>query len=105
MPGGTLGARLVSASSAASLFSSLSVRAALRAHAGRIATSGTRAADMALRLHYDDVATADVRTDPERAVRAAVAAARPDQRVVVFSTYTAMWALHAVLQRIGEAAA
>jgi hypothetical protein len=34
-------------------------------------------------------------------VRSAVAAVPPDGRVVVFSTYTAMWELHAVLQRIG----
>ncbi len=74
---------------------------ALREHRGRIATSGTRAADMALRLHYDDVDAADVQADPEKAVRAAVAAAAPDTRVVVFSTYTAMWSLHAILQRIG----
>jgi hypothetical protein len=30
-----------------------------------------------------------------------VAAVDPGARVVVFSTYTAMWELHAVLQRIG----
>jgi len=34
-------------------------------------------------------------------VRAAVAAVPPDGRVVVFSTYTAMWDLHGVLERIG----
>ena len=49
--------------------------AALRDRTGRIATAGTRAADMALRLHYDAVRTDDVQPDPERAVRAAVAAA------------------------------
>ncbi|MGI8578921.1 MAG: MurT ligase domain-containing protein [Nocardioidaceae bacterium] len=75
---------------------------ALRGRTGRIATSGTRAADMAVRLHYDGVSTDDVEADPETAVRAAVAAAG-DGEVVVFSTYTAMWALHAVLLRMGDA--
>ena len=38
--------------------------AALRDRSGRIATSGTRAADMALRLHYDAVTTDDVAARP-----------------------------------------
>jgi lipid II isoglutaminyl synthase (glutamine-hydrolysing) len=68
----------------------------------RRSTSGTRAADMALRLHHDDVPVDEIEPDLEKAVRSAVAAVGPGERVVVFSTYTAMWALHAVLQRIGE---
>ena len=71
----------------------------------RRSTSGTRAADMALRLRYDDVTVEEIEPDLEKAVRSAVASVRPGERVVVFSTYTAMWALHAVLQRIGEARA
>jgi hypothetical protein len=35
-------------------------------------------------------------------VRSAAAAVPANGTVVVFSTYTAMWALHAVLQRIGQ---
>jgi hypothetical protein len=35
-------------------------------------------------------------------VRQAVSAVDSGQQVVVFSTYTAMWALHAILLRIGE---
>jgi UDP-N-acetylmuramyl tripeptide synthase len=69
----------------------------------RLSTSGTRAADMALRLRYDAATAAEVEADPEKAVRSAVAAVAPGGRVVVFSTYTAMWALHAVLERIGVA--
>jgi lipid II isoglutaminyl synthase (glutamine-hydrolysing) len=76
----------------------------LAAHPARISTSGTRAADMALRLHYDEVNAAEVEPDPEKAVRAAVEAVEPGATVVVFSTYTAMWALHAILVRIGNAA-
>jgi UDP-N-acetylmuramyl tripeptide synthase len=75
----------------------------LETYPARLSTSGTRAADMALRLHYDDVETAEVEPDPEKAVRTAVDAIAPGHTVVVFSTYTAMWALHAVLLRIGEA--
>ena len=71
--------------------------------AARMSTSGTRAADMALRLHYDEVATDEVEPDLEKAVRSAVAAVPAGGQVVVFSTYTAMWALHAILLRIGEA--
>ena len=77
-------------------FSSLAGRAA------RLSTSGTRAADMALRLHYDEVAVDEVEPDLEKALRASVAAAPEHGEVVVFSTYTAMWALHAILLRIGE---
>jgi UDP-N-acetylmuramyl tripeptide synthase len=70
----------------------------------RRSTAGTRAADMALRLRYDDVEVVEVEPDLEKAVRSAVSAVGADGRVVVFSTYTAMWALHSVLQRIGVAA-
>jgi len=66
-------------------------------------TSGTRATDMALRLRYDDVPVDDIEPDLEKAVRAAVAAVPAAGRVTVFSTYTAMWALHAILGRIGSA--
>jgi lipid II isoglutaminyl synthase (glutamine-hydrolysing) len=74
---------------------------ALASHPARMATSGTRAADMALRLRYDEVRTEEVETDPEKAVRSAVGSVAADATVVVFSTYTAMWALHAILLRIG----
>jgi lipid II isoglutaminyl synthase (glutamine-hydrolysing) len=37
-------------------------------------------------------------------VRAAAAAVPQGGHVVVFSTYTAMWALHAILLRIGQPA-
>ena len=74
---------------------------ALGALPARRITSGARAADMALRLRYDDVTVDDIEPDLEKAVRAAVAGVPPDGRVTVFSTYTAMWALHAILGRIG----
>jgi UDP-N-acetylmuramyl tripeptide synthase len=66
-------------------------------------TAGTRAADMAVRLRYDDVSVDEIEPDLEKAVRSAVASVPAGGRVTVFSTYTAMWALHAVLGRIGSA--
>jgi UDP-N-acetylmuramyl tripeptide synthase len=78
--------------------------AALRGRACRIATAGTRAADMAVRLRYDEVATDEVRPDADDALLASVHAVKPDGQVLVFSTYTAMWSLHATLVRIGVAA-
>jgi UDP-N-acetylmuramyl tripeptide synthase len=70
----------------------------------RLSTSGTRAADMAVRLRYDDIAVVEVEPDLEKAVRQAVSTVDAGAQVVVFSTYTAMWALHAILLRIGEPA-
>lgn len=77
---------------------------ALAALPARRSTAGTRAADMAVRLRYDEVAVDEIEPGLEKAVRSAVAALAPGGRVVVFSTYTAMWELHGVLQRIGRAA-
>jgi UDP-N-acetylmuramyl tripeptide synthase len=74
---------------------------ALAGRAQRIVTSGTRAADMALRLRYDGVGTDEIEADLDKAVRSAVDGCAAGEEVVVFSTYTAMWALHAVLTRIG----
>jgi lipid II isoglutaminyl synthase (glutamine-hydrolysing) len=78
--------------------------AALAPLPSRRSTSGTRAADMAVRLRYDEVAVDEIEPDLEKAVRAAVAAVPAGARVVVFSTYTAMWELHGALERIGAPA-
>lgn len=64
-------------------------------------TSGTRAADMALRLRYDGVGTDAVEPDLRRGVLRAVRQVASGQTVIVLSTYTAMWALHAILLDIG----
>jgi UDP-N-acetylmuramyl tripeptide synthase len=74
--------------------------AALGGRTARLSTSGVRAADMAVRLKYDGIDVDAVEPDLESAVRSAVAAVAPGDQVIVFSTYTAMWALHAVLTRI-----
>ena len=73
---------------------------ALAGRAGQLVASGVRATDMALRLHYDDVAVAAVEPDLTAAVRWAIARVRPGETVVVFSTYTAMWQLHDTLTRM-----
>ncbi|HEV7193594.1 MAG TPA: MurT ligase domain-containing protein [Jatrophihabitantaceae bacterium] len=75
----------------------------LRGAADRLITAGTRAADMAVRLRYDGITVDLVEADLEKAVRSAVDTAPSNGTVVVFSTYTAMWTLHAVLLRIGAA--
>ena len=72
----------------------------LQGNSGRLVTSGTRAADMALRLHYDGLAVEEVDPDLGRAVRQAAASVAPGDTVVVFSTYTAMWQLHQVLAKL-----
>ncbi len=77
--------------------------AALGGRPARLSTSGTRAADMAVRLRYDDIDVVEVEPDLEKAVRQAVSGVTPGEQVIVFSTYTAMWALHAILLRIGRA--
>jgi UDP-N-acetylmuramyl tripeptide synthase len=68
----------------------------------RVSTSGTRATDMAVRLRYDGIETSEIESDGEKAVRSAVGSIPKGGTAVVFSTYTAMWALHAVLKRIGQ---
>ncbi|MBV9921462.1 MAG: DUF1727 domain-containing protein, partial [Pseudonocardia sp.] len=73
----------------------------LAGRATRLSVTGVRAADMAVRLHYDGVEVAEIEPDLTAAVRSAVRAVPLGADVDVFSTYTAMWALHAILLRIG----
>jgi lipid II isoglutaminyl synthase (glutamine-hydrolysing) len=69
----------------------------LRSTRGPVLTAGTRAADMALRLAYDEVPVEGMVPDVVAAVEQAVDAAPDGGRVVVYTTYTAMWRLHEVL--------
>ena len=71
----------------------------LSATRGPVMTAGTRAADMALRLRYDGVEVADRITDVPAALHTAVAAAPQGGRVVIYTTYTAMWRLHELLRQ------
>ena len=73
----------------------------LTATRGPVITAGTRAADMALRLRYDQVPVAAVVPDVPEALRQAVDAAPPGGRVVVYTTYTAMWQLHQMTRPVG----
>lgn len=67
---------------------------------GVAVVSGVRAWDMALRLHYDDVAVETVEPDLSAALDAVWAAsAHTGQRVRIFASYTAMLALR---QRLGQ---
>jgi UDP-N-acetylmuramyl tripeptide synthase len=70
----------------------------LGATRGAVLTAGTRAADMALRLHYDGVEVDGIETDVPAALHRAVGLAPPGGRVVVYTTYTAMWRLHELLR-------
>jgi UDP-N-acetylmuramyl tripeptide synthase len=71
----------------------------LQAESGRLICSGTRAADMAVRLHYDGLVAEEVVPELAGAVRQATSGVAPGQSVLVFATYTAMWELHQVLSR------
>jgi len=68
----------------------------------RISTTGTRAADMAVRLRYDGISVDEVEPDIGKSIRSAVAAAPVHGHIVVLSTYTAMWAIHPALKRITQ---
>jgi UDP-N-acetylmuramyl tripeptide synthase len=63
---------------------------------GVAVTSGMRAYDMALRLHYDDVHTGQVVPDLDTALDA-FTAGHPDEPKRIFCTYTAMMALRRTL--------
>ncbi len=66
-------------------------------------TAGTRAADMALRLRYDEIDADAIEPDLRGGVLRAVRHIDPGHTVIVLSTYTAMWALHAILLDVGTA--
>ena len=73
---------------------------ATRPRAGWLVTSGTRATDMAVRLKYDELEPDLVEPDLADAVRQATRHVSAGDTVVVFTTYTAMWQLHRVLERL-----
>jgi UDP-N-acetylmuramyl tripeptide synthase len=59
-------------------------------------TSGTRAADMALRLQYDDITVNQVEPNLEKALQHFCAA--PEDKII-FASYTAMLRLYGLLQK------
>jgi len=61
-----------------------------------VLTSGSRAADMALRLHYDDILVDLIESDLDLALKK-LCDRKEDK--VIFATYTAMLRLHAALEK------
>ena len=68
-----------------------------------VVCTGTRAADLAVRLRYADMPAEriDIRTPPEDAFDASIRDTAPGGRVYVLATYTAMLDLHRVLSERG----
>jgi UDP-N-acetylmuramyl tripeptide synthase len=66
---------------------------------GTVMAAGVRAADMALRLTYDEVATASVQPGLVAALDEAIARTPEGGLIVIYTTYTAMWQLHQELER------
>jgi UDP-N-acetylmuramyl tripeptide synthase len=62
-------------------------------------TSGTRAADMALRLSYDDIKTIEITPSLPKALKRF---SQQDGRKVIFATYTAMLDFYSLLSKKGE---
>jgi len=62
-------------------------------------TSGTRAADMALRFHYDDIKTERIEPELEKALNIL---SELRGRKVILATYTAMLRLYAILNKKAE---
>ena len=74
-----------------------------RALAGyRVATSGTRADDMTLRLAYDDITATSTIPGLADAMRRALDETPPGGTVAVCATYTAMFAMRQVLAGMTE---
>lgn len=69
---------------------------------GTVATSGVRAADMALRLRYDDIAVAIINEDLRSSLSSFIADLNNGETGTIFSTYTAMLELRQHLAKITE---
>lgn len=69
---------------------------------GTVATSGVRAADMALRLKYDDIAVAIINEDLRSSLSSFIADLNNGETGTIFATYTAMLELRQHLAKITE---
>ena len=80
---------------------------ALAPHIDQVVVSGTRAADMHVRLKYAGIELERIRAvdDVTQSLDMTLAAARPGETVYILPTYTAMLALRAVLVSRGWATA
>ncbi len=69
---------------------------------GEIITSGVRAADMALRLKYDDIVVSTIEPNLSKALDALLAKSAKDDTVLIYTTYTAMLELRRLLSKKTE---
>lgn len=69
---------------------------------GLVITSGVRAADMALRLKYDEIATEQVEPDLLTALDSLLNKGEPDDTILIYTTYTAMLELRRLLAQKTE---
>lgn len=67
-----------------------------------ISTTGVRAADMALRLRYEDIVVEDYDQDIATALKEALLRTPEDGTLLIYSTYTAMLKLRRLLAEITE---
>lgn len=67
---------------------------------GVVATTGIRAADMALRLQYEDIKAVDCETNLKVALQAALLQTPENGTLLVYTTYTAMLKLRTLLGAI-----
>lgn len=65
--------------------------------AGSVIVSGSRATDMALRLHYDDIAVQGVAEDLATALDKSLDSILNNQTLLIYATYTAMLRLRVIL--------
>lgn len=70
--------------------------------AGTVITSGTRAADMALRLRYDDILVDSTIEDLSLALTKSLDVTKSEQTLLIYSTYTAMLKLRVLLSSMAE---
>jgi len=71
-------------------------------HNGKIITSGVRAADMALRLKYDNIVVDDINEDLNASLLNFVAKLSNSKSGTIFATYTAMLELRQHIAKITE---
>jgi UDP-N-acetylmuramyl tripeptide synthase len=77
-------------------------KAALNNNRHRVYTSGTRAADMALRLKYDDVTVKAIEPSLERCLELALKNTKNRKQLLIYTTYTAMLYLRKVIAKNTE---
>ncbi len=69
-------------------------------HGGEVITGGTRAADMALRLKYDDIKTNEIISKNTLLIQHLLRS--EDKNILLYCTYTAMWHLRKELVKQGH---